>query len=122
MGTQALMRAIAFYIVKSISDHIISIWAGEKKLSRRQCQSELYVCLYFKVHLTINSHTHMHTQIQTVRAGDIRRQYICSALRLACSLIIKQRVLLLFLEQQRQGHGQWNNSDCNCSCNSNWLQ
>lgn len=56
MGTRALMRAIAFYIVKSISDHIISIWAGEKKLSRQQRQSELYVCLYFKVHLTINSH------------------------------------------------------------------
>lgn len=55
-----LMQAIAFYIVKSISDHIMcacGTCARKKKLSRKQ-PSELYVCLSFKVHLTINSHTH----------------------------------------------------------------
>lgn len=63
LGLLALMQAIAFYIVKSISDHIMcacGTCARKKKLSRKQ-PSELYVCLSFKVHLTINSHTHTHT-------------------------------------------------------------
>lgn len=58
-----LMQAIAFYIVKSISDHIMcacGTCARKKKLSRKQ-PSELYVCLSFKVHLTINSHTQTDT-------------------------------------------------------------
>lgn len=60
LGLLALMQAIAFYIVKSISDHIMcacGTCARKKKLSRKQ-PSELYVCLSFKVHLTINSYTH----------------------------------------------------------------
>lgn len=95
LGLLALMQAIAFYIVKSISDHIMcacGTCARKKKLSRKQ-PSELYVCLSFKVHLTINSHTH---SLLCMYVWLGARTYAACE-RLACSLIIKQRVLLLFL-------------------------
>lgn len=100
-GLLALMQAIAFYIVKSISDHIMcacGTCARKRKLSRKQ-PSELYVCLSFKVHLTINSHTDTHTRTQFALHVYVwlgARTYAACE-RLACSLIIKQRVLLLFL-------------------------
>lgn len=99
LGLLALMQAIAFYIVKSISDHIMcacGTCARKKKLSRKQ-PSELYVCLSFKVHLTINSHTHTRTESALHVYMWLGARTYAACERLACSLIIKQRVLLLFL-------------------------
>lgn len=95
------MQAIAFYIVKSISDHIMcacGTCARKKKLSRKQ-PSELYVCLSFKVHLTINSYTHTlaHTALHVYVAWG---QDICS-LRAPCVLINYKTTRVTFISGAR---------------------